>query len=106
MKKRKAIFDNYDKDSFAVKVNALSSNDFFRKPFGHQLDDLRAIVKFKEEAKTGYVGAKHKNTMAAVKKWVKLVKPTEFYARWRQDSTWWKDDSVEIFYKEAEEILP
>ena len=32
-------------------------------------------------------------------KWVKENKPSEFFASWEKDSSSYKDDSVEIFFK-------
>ena len=100
-KKRKAGFGNSEGFSHAVSIDALDSNEFFKASFGRQLNDLKRVREWKasQGVKTDHVGAKGKSTMAAVKKWVKEVKPTEFYARWKQDSSNYKDDSVEIFYK-------
>jgi len=36
--------------------------------------------------------------MPSVKKWVKEMNLSEFYAMWKKDSSSYKDDSVEIFY--------
>ena len=36
--------------------------------------------------------------MTAVKEWVKENKPSEFYALWEKESSFYKDDSVEIFF--------
>jgi hypothetical protein len=100
-KKRKAGFGNSEGFSSAVLIDGLDSNEFFKAPFGRQLGDLKKVKDWKasQGVKTDHVGAKGKSTMAAVKAWVKSVKPTEFYARWKQDSSNYKDDSVEIFYK-------
>lgn len=98
-KKRKPAFGQDGKINYAVQIDSLDSNEFFKAPFGRQLSDLKKVQQWKETAKKGYVGAKGKPTMSQVKKWVKEVKPSEFYARWKKDSDMWKDDSVEIFYK-------
>jgi hypothetical protein len=37
--------------------------------------------------------------MAVVKDWIKTNKPKEFYAVWKMDTSHFKDDVVEIFYK-------
>jgi hypothetical protein len=68
-------------------------------PFGRQLGDLRKVQEWKKSAKSTHVGSKGKATLPAVRKWVKEVKPSEFYAKWKMDSPNYKDDSVEIFYK-------
>ena len=99
MKKRKPAFGTNEGFSYAVQINELDSNEFFKQPFGRQLDDLRKAKSFMDTAKHIYVGAKHKPTIPTVKKWVRENNPTEFYAKWKSDSPLWKDDSVEIFYK-------
>lgn len=72
---------------------------FYQKPFGRQIDDMQNIRQFQQEAKKDTVGAKNKPTLQAVKEWIKQHKPKYFYAKWEKDSSHYKDDSVEIFYK-------
>ena len=96
---RKASFGSNDGMSFAVSIDSLSNNDFLTRSFGQQLGDLRIVQEWKKSAKTNHVLAKGKPTMAAVKKWAKENKPSEFYARWKRDSSSYKDDSVEVYYK-------
>lgn len=96
----KAKFGNNCGHNYAVKINNLESNEFFRLPFGRQLPDLRKVEAFCKECKTTHVGAKGKATMSAVRKWIKEWSPTEFYAQWRKDSSDYKDDSVKLFFKE------
>jgi hypothetical protein len=98
-KGKKPSFGNNDGNSYAVKVDSLDSNEFYKQPFGRRIDDMKKVKEFMSSAKKGYVGSKGKPTMASVKKWVKEMKPSEFYAMWKQDSSSYKDDSVEIFYK-------
>lgn len=94
---KKPGYGTVDGKSYAVLVDGVDS-EFFKAPFGRQMDDLKKIKVFKETAKTGHAGAKGKSTMAAVKEWVKLYEPTQFYASWKADSSSYKDDSVQIFY--------
>jgi hypothetical protein len=98
---RKAGFGTNRSDgfSYAVNIPILDSNDFVNMPFGRQLDDARKVQEWKKTAKSTHVGSKGKATLPAVRKWVKENKPTEFYAKWKMDSSNYKDDSVEIFYK-------
>jgi len=84
--------------SWAVKVAGLYRQDFHSQPFGHQISDLNKVRAFQQTAKKYHVGAKHKATLTAVKQWLKDNKPAQFYACWRSDSPWYKDDSVEIWY--------
>jgi hypothetical protein len=80
-----------------VKIKGVDK-DFYKAPFGRQIDDLRKVKAFTGTAKTAYVDAKHKGTLAAVKQWIKATNPSEYYAKWRKDSSNYKDDSVQIFY--------
>lgn len=84
--------------NYAVNVESLDSNEFFRQPFGRQLGDMKKLRSWMETARKGYVGTKGKATMPAVKRWVRENRPTEFYAKWKADSSMYKDDSVEIYW--------
>ncbi len=87
---------------YAVKVEGLDNQDFLNQAFGRQLEDLKKINEFKKTAKKDWIGVKKKNvksSMAEMKKWVKSVNPSEFYAKWADSPTYW-DDSIEVFYKE------
>jgi hypothetical protein len=99
--KKKAAFgtNKSDKFSYAVNIPLLDNNDFINMPFGRQIDDAKKVMEWKKDAKKGYVSAKGKATLPAVKKWIKENNPSEFYAKWPMDSGSYKDDSVEIFYK-------
>jgi len=85
--------------NYAYKVEGVNT-DFHTMPFGRQLDDMRKIREFMEGATSYHVGCKGKASLSAVRQWIKERKPTQFYAKWRADSANWKDDSVEIFYKD------
>lgn len=106
-KKRKNILTEASKasigsdadHSYAVKIDALDRNDFYTQIWGRQISDIRKVEEWKKTAKSASVYAKHKPTLASVKQWVKEHNPKEFYAKWKKDSTWYKDDVVDIFYK-------
>ena len=85
--------------NYVVKIDALSSNDFYNQSFGRQLDDLRKVQAFQSSAKSTHVGAKGKATLQAVKDFIKDHNPSEYFAKWKQDASMYKDDSVEIWYK-------
>ena len=84
--------------NYAVQINGIE-NDFPSKPFGQQIDAMKKLKEFKTNSKSTRVDAKGKATMSAVKEWVKENKPSEFFASWEKDSSSYKDDSVEIFFK-------
>jgi len=98
---RKPAFGEAEGKSYAVQINSLDTNEFFKQSFGRSMGDWRKAQQFVADPSTkkDYVDAKGKPTMASVKKWVKDMNPSEFYAKWQKDSSSWKDDSVEIFYK-------
>jgi hypothetical protein len=95
--KTKAIFGS-DKDfSYAIKIDGIPS-DFITMPFGRKTEYNKVIKEFQDKAKTNYVDAKGKGTLPSVKKWVKEEKPNQFFAKWKKDSSSYKDDSVKIWY--------
>ncbi len=60
---------------------------------------MKKLKEFKTNSKSTRIDAKGKATMTVVKEWVKENKPSEFFASWEKDSSSYKDDSVEIFFK-------
>jgi len=97
-KKPKSFVGDSDGFSWAVQLEGVD-NEFPKMPFGRRMDDEKKAIEFSKSAKKGYVGAKGKSTLASVKKWIKEKSPSQFYAKWKSDSSMYKDDSVEIFYK-------
>jgi len=73
--------------------------DFWQQPFGRQLSDLKLIKDFTKAAKVDHIDAKGKSTLKSVKEWVAANKPEQYFAKWQKDSSNYKDDSVEIYYK-------
>lgn len=96
-KKNKPSFGSSGEFNYAVKIDSIESNDFYERPFGRQLEDLKKVKNFKEESEKKFIGAKGIPTLKAVKEWVKENKPKQFYAQWRKDSRYYKDDVVEIW---------
>jgi hypothetical protein len=82
---------------YAVKIDGVE-NDFPRQPFGRQMEARAAVKQFQATAKRDWIGTKRrdgKRPLAEIKRWVKAVQPTQFYARWRTDVD---DDSLEVWY--------
>jgi hypothetical protein len=94
----KPSFGDSEGVSYAVNLPNLGSNEFYKQPFGRKIEDMRKVKLFQKSAKKDHVNAKGKPIMAAVKAWVKMMQPKEFYASWKKESSMYKDDSVEIFY--------
>lgn len=95
----KPSFGTDSEFAYAVKIDGLDTNEFYKQSFGRALSDMKKAREFTQTAKTDHVNAKGKATLAAVKAWVSANKPKEFYAKWQKDSSHYKDDSVEIYYK-------
>jgi hypothetical protein len=96
-KKPKTVFASHDGYTYAFRLNGIDP-DFYKQPFGRQIDTLKKIKGFTDNAKKYHVGAKGKPTLQSVKNWVKMSEPTQFYARWKSDSDGYKDQSVEVHY--------
>jgi len=97
----KPSYGSFEDKNYVVKINKLSSNDFYSQPFGRSMADRKLVKSFIEdsETKTTHIDAKGKSTLSSVKLWIKENKPSEFYATWKKDSSNYKDDSVKLFYK-------
>lgn len=93
----KATFAKTREFTYAYKVDGVTPG-FHNDSFGRQIDALKLCRAFRKNAKSTYVDAKHKSTLSAVKEWVKNRKPSQFWAKWRTDSSFYKDDSVQVFF--------
>jgi hypothetical protein len=96
--KRRPSFGTAEKKNYAVQINALDSNEFYKQSFGRSWDDRKRVDKFIDTAHTQYIDTKGMPTKKAVRDWVKNVKPDQFYASWTSDSKFYKDDNVKIYY--------
>jgi hypothetical protein len=93
----KPFFGEAERWGYAVKIDGID-NAFPQLPLGRQVDGYNAVKRFKETAKHDWISAKArdgKRPLTEVKRWIKAVQPTQFYARWPTDVS---DDSVEIWY--------
>ena len=99
-RKPKPFFGKSEGNSFAVNIISID-NEFPTKSFGQRLGDMKKVGVWKKTAKTAHVGSKGKATLPSVRRWVKENKPVEFYAVWKSDSNSYKDDSIEIYYKDS-----
>jgi hypothetical protein len=97
-KTEKPFIGSSGKFNYAVQINGIENN-FVLSPYGQQLESLKKVKEFKDSAKKATINAKGKSTLAAVKAWIKENSFTEFYAKWESDSSTFKDDVVDIFYK-------
>lgn len=99
-KKEKAFVGTSDGSSWAVNMSGVKNGN---QPtnLGWVMANKETIADFKKSAKKTFAGAKGKATLPAVKKHLKMVGATEYYAKWKSDSSSYKDDSVEIWYKES-----
>lgn len=99
IKAGKPSFGTSEGYNYAVNIKGLDSNDFYTEPFGRSINDRKKAKEFAQSAKSGYADCKGKPSVPAVRKWIRENNPTEFYAMWKKDSNFYKDDSVEIYYK-------
>lgn len=82
---------------YAIKIDGID-NSFPELPPGRQIEGYEAVKRFKETAKSSWIGTKRRDgrrPLAEVKKWIKAVQPSQFYAKWPTNVD---DDSVEIWY--------
>ena len=62
------------------------------------MDAHKAVQQFKATAKKDWISTKARDgrkPLTEIKKWIKVVQPDQFYARWPTDVN---DDSVQIWY--------
>ena len=89
--------DGIDHWGYAIKIDGIQ-NDYPELPFGRQMDAWNAVKEFKATAKRDWIGTKARDgrrPLAEIKRWIKAVQPSQFYAKWPTNVD---DDSVEIWY--------
>lgn len=87
-----------DKYFWALKVDGVPS-DIPKRSFGQQISYRRTLEDFTKKAKKAYISTEgSKNYSSAVKNWVKINKPSQFYGKWQAPTAYYNDDSLEIFY--------
>jgi hypothetical protein len=92
------MFANCNNINCLIKIKNIPK-DFNSLPFGRQIEYNSIFSAWKKEAESTHVGCKHKASLSAVRRFLKEVKPKEYYARWQKDTNYSKADSVEVFYK-------
>ena len=86
---------DYQGNSIAVSIDGVHPNDAMKL---NSRAVITAIDDFKKSAKVAYANAKGKKTIPAVKKELKMLGATQYYARWQSDSSSYTDDSVKIWF--------
>lgn len=80
------------KGSYGIKIDGID-NSFPLKPLGRQ-EEWVQVQAFQASARTDWIRAKHASSgTAALKRWIKAVKPSQFYAKWTEG-----DDSFKVWY--------
>jgi hypothetical protein len=90
-------FGEADHWGYAIQIDGIE-NSFPQLPIGRQIDGNNAVKQFKATAKHEWISTKRRKgqrPLAEIKRWIKAVQPSQFYARWRTDVD---DDSTEIWY--------
>jgi hypothetical protein len=95
----KAYFGSDNVHSMACKVNALSDNNVLDMMLAEKIVSYRTLKEFVANSSIDHIDCKGKSSMVQVKEWAKRNPNVEFYAKWRADSTYSKDDSVQIYYR-------
>jgi len=68
---------------------------------GRVTDAAPAIRAWKAhpDTKVGHVGCKHRTWMKGLAEFKDLYQVSEFFMVFRAQTKYWKDDSIEIFYR-------
>jgi hypothetical protein len=85
----KTVFLEQDRWNYAYKLEGVRDG----------VPPSQLLQDFKASAKKDWISAKvrdGKKALTEVKRWVKSVKPSEFYVRWPADVD---DDTLDVFYK-------
>ncbi len=85
---------------FKIKNFPVTEKQLAGLPFGRQIEHIRNLHVFKENAKRGWLSTKHKSVPVALKEFIDLYGAKEYYFVDKQSDTW-HDDSIEIWFKTA-----
>jgi hypothetical protein len=72
--------------------------EYNQMPFGRQIEFRGKIQEFKDTAQSNHFSTKGKSFKAALKEFLNLYKPKEYFCLDTETPTY-KDDSVEIWHK-------
>lgn len=77
---------------YGIKIDGIE-NDFPLKPLGRQ-EEWDAVKSFQASARTDWISAKSASSgAAALKRWVKAVSPSQFFAKYSSG-----DDSIKVWF--------
>jgi hypothetical protein len=76
-----------------------SEAEFKAMPFGRRIEWFQKIEQFKKEAKVAGVSQKRQPYAKAIREFVKLYRPTEYFTSFYSSPDYW-DDGFEVWYKD------
>ena len=94
----KAFIGEVGRTLYAIKIDGVDSS-FVQQPMGRQIEDLQKVKEWQSDAKKDWISTKPRKgqkPMPELKRWLKAVNPSEFYAKWDLSVD---DDARQIFYK-------
>lgn len=85
-----------------IKIDGVPK-DYYEQSFGRQMGHLRAIEDFKSSplTVTCHIVQKRLPSTAAWREFVKLHKPTQYFAKYH-DTDNYRDDSYQVWYRTSE----
>lgn len=67
---------------------------------GELLESMRIIRSYQDTAKYSWLDTKRRAVSTALKEFIRDYKPTSYLMIYQEQTSFWKDDSIEIWYME------
>ena len=72
----------------------------FENRFGQLTEGMRILRQYQSTAKHSWLDTKHRSVSTALKEFIRDYKPTSYLMIYQEQNSFWKDDSIEIWYME------
>lgn len=72
----------------------------FESRFGEHIEGMRILRAYQDTAKCGWLDTKRRAVSTALKEFIRDYKPTSYLMIYQEQTSFWKDDSIEIWYME------
>jgi hypothetical protein len=72
----------------------------FENRFAQHIEGMRILRQYQSTAKHSWLDTKHRAVSTALKEFIRDYKPTSYLMIYQEQTPFWKDDSIEIWYME------
>ena len=72
----------------------------FENRFAHHIEGMRILRQYQSTAKHSWLDTKRRAVSTALKEFIRDYKPTSYLMIYQEQTSFWKDDCIKIWYME------